>query len=104
MPDTLTPSHPRRWYRPPELLFGCRYYSSAVDIWSVGCIFAELMLRIPYIAGESDMDQIKKTFMALGTPTEQDWPVCFQPPIIPFRCSDPNCLSRDIKSFLTTSP
>ncbi|EIM86789.1 Pkinase-domain-containing protein [Stereum hirsutum FP-91666 SS1] len=63
-----------RWYRPPELLFGCRYYSSAVDIWSVGCIFAELMLRIPYIAGESDMDQIKKTFMALGTPTEQDWP------------------------------
>ncbi|KAL1696560.1 kinase-like domain-containing protein [Schizophyllum commune] len=63
-----------RWYRPPELLFGARYYSSAVDIWSVGCIFAELMLRIPYLPGESDMDQIKTIFRALGTPTEQEWP------------------------------
>lgn len=63
------------WYRPPELLFGCRYYSTAVDIWSVGCIFAELMLRTPYLPGESDMDQLKTTFRALGTPTEEDWPV-----------------------------
>lgn len=64
-----------RWYRPPELLFGSRYYSSAVDIWSVGCIFAELMLRIPYLPGESDMDQLKTIFRALGTPTEEEWPV-----------------------------
>ena len=64
-----------RWYRPPELLFGSRYYSSAVDIWSVGTIFAELMLRIPYLPGESDMDQLKTIFRALGTPTEEDWPV-----------------------------
>ncbi|KAF9006001.1 CMGC/CDK/CDK7 protein kinase [Cyathus striatus] len=63
-----------RWYRPPELLFGSRYYSSAVDIWSVGCIFAELMLRIPYMPGESDMDQLKTIFRALGTPTEEEWP------------------------------
>ncbi|KAF8202220.1 kinase-like domain-containing protein [Pholiota molesta] len=63
-----------RWYRPPELLFGSRYYSSAVDIWSVGCIFAELMLRIPYLPGESDMDQLKTIFRALGTPTEEEWP------------------------------
>lgn len=65
-----------RWYRPPELLFGCRYYSTAVDIWSVGCIFAELMLRTPYLPGESDMDQLKTIFRALGTPTEEEWPVC----------------------------
>jgi cyclin-dependent kinase 7 len=58
------------------LLFGCRYYSNAVDIWSVGCIFAELMLRTPYLPGESDMDQLKTTFRALGTPTEEEWPVC----------------------------
>lgn len=64
-----------RWYRPPELLFGSRYYSTAVDVWSVGCIFAELMLRTPYLPGESDMDQLKTTFRALGTPTEEDWPV-----------------------------
>lgn len=64
-----------RWYRPPELLFGCRYYSSSVDMWSIGCIFAELMLRTPYLPGNSDMDQLKTTFRALGTPTEEDWPV-----------------------------
>jgi len=63
-----------RWYRPPELLFGARYYSTSVDIWSVGCIFAELMLRIPYLPGESDMDQLKTIFRALGTPTEDEWP------------------------------
>ncbi|KDQ61565.1 hypothetical protein JAAARDRAFT_204046 [Jaapia argillacea MUCL 33604] len=62
------------WYRPPELLFGSRHYSSAVDIWSVGCIFAELMLRTPYLPGESDIDQLKTIFRALGTPTEDDWP------------------------------
>jgi len=71
-----------RWYRPPELLFGCRYYSTAVDVWSIGCIFAELMLRIPYLPGESDMDQLKTIFRALGTPTEEDWPVCSYPCII----------------------
>ncbi|TFK74948.1 CMGC/CDK/CDK7 protein kinase [Pluteus cervinus] len=63
-----------RWYRPPELFFGSRYYGSAVDIWSVGCIFAELMLRIPYMAAMTDVDQIKVIFTALGTPTEEEWP------------------------------
>ncbi|KAG8930601.1 TFIIH complex serine/threonine-protein kinase subunit kin28 [Tulasnella sp. 408] len=63
-----------RWYRPPELLFGCRHYSTAVDMWSVGTIFAELMLRVPYMAGDSDLDQIKTIFRALGTPTEEEWP------------------------------
>ncbi|PCH42727.1 Pkinase-domain-containing protein [Wolfiporia cocos MD-104 SS10] len=63
-----------RWYRPPELLFGCRYYSTAVDIWSVGCIFTELMLCTPYLPGESNIDQLKTIFRALGTPTEEDWP------------------------------
>lgn len=74
---TFTESHLvcGSWYRPPELLFGCRYYGTAVDIWSVGCIFAELMLRTPYLPGESDMDQLKTIFRALGTPTEEDWPV-----------------------------
>ncbi|CDS13810.1 hypothetical protein LRAMOSA05984 [Lichtheimia ramosa] len=63
-----------RWYRSPELLFGAQEYTYAVDIWAVGCIFAELMLRTPYVAGDSDIDQLKKIFHALGTPTEADWP------------------------------
>lgn len=65
-----------RWYRPPELLFGARAYSSSVDIWSVGCIFAELMLRTPYMPGENDIEQLNTIFRALGTPKESDWPVC----------------------------
>ncbi|KAI7856111.1 kinase-like domain-containing protein [Circinella umbellata] len=63
-----------RWYRSPELLFGAKEYTYAVDIWAVGCIFAELMLRTPYVAGDSDLDQLTKIFHALGTPTETDWP------------------------------
>ncbi|WWC62817.1 uncharacterized protein I303_105415 [Kwoniella dejecticola CBS 10117] len=63
-----------RWYRPPELLFGSRFYSTAVDIWSMGTIIVELILRVPFLSGETDIDQLKKTFHAMGTPTEQDWP------------------------------
>ncbi|TIA83715.1 hypothetical protein E3P98_00639 [Wallemia ichthyophaga] len=63
-----------RWYRPPELLFGARAYSSAVDIWSVGCIFAELLLRTPYLPGENDIEQLNTIFRALGTPKESEWP------------------------------
>ncbi|OCF35097.1 CMGC/CDK/CDK7 protein kinase [Kwoniella heveanensis BCC8398] len=63
-----------RWYRPPELLFGSRFYSTAVDMWSIGTIFVELILRVPFLAGETDIDQLKKTFHAMGTPTEQEWP------------------------------
>ncbi|KAJ1658024.1 TFIIH complex serine/threonine-protein kinase subunit kin28 [Dispira simplex] len=63
-----------RWYRPPELLFGAKKYGYAVDMWSVGCVFAELMLRTPYLPGETDMEQLDTIFRALGTPTEEDWP------------------------------
>lgn len=65
-----------RWYRPPELLFGSRYYSPAVDIWSIGTILVELVLRVPFLSGDTDADQLKKTYHAMGTPTEEDWPVC----------------------------
>lgn len=63
-----------RWYRAPELLFGARHYTPAIDMWSVGVIFAELMLRTPYLPGKDDIDQVDVTFRALGTPTEQIWP------------------------------
>ncbi|KAJ9211510.1 hypothetical protein DTO166G4_6877 [Paecilomyces variotii] len=63
-----------RWYRPPELLYGARQYSGAVDIWSVGMVFAELLIRVPFVAGNSDMDQITKICEAFGTPTEDNWP------------------------------
>ncbi|EGF77844.1 hypothetical protein BATDEDRAFT_13581 [Batrachochytrium dendrobatidis JAM81] len=63
-----------RWYRAPDLLLGAKQYGTAVDMWSVGCIFAELMLRTPYFAAETDIGQLQTIFRALGTPTEEDWP------------------------------
>jgi cyclin-dependent kinase 7 len=64
-----------RWYRAPELLFAAQSYHTGVDVWAAGCIFAELLLRVPYLAGDNDMDQLNKIFSALGTPTEEEWPV-----------------------------
>lgn len=72
--EFMTSNVVTRWYRAPELLFGARHYTAAVDLWSVGVIFAELMLRIPYLPGRDDVDQIDVTFRALGTPTDKDWP------------------------------
>lgn len=63
-----------RWYRPPELLFGAKHYSGAVDIWSVGLVFAELILRTPYIAGDTELHQVNLICQAIGTPTEDVWP------------------------------
>ncbi|KAI9347203.1 kinase-like domain-containing protein, partial [Zopfochytrium polystomum] len=63
-----------RWYRAPELLLGGQHYGYGVDIWAIGCIFAELMLRTPYLAGDSDLGQLQTIFRALGTPTEDEWP------------------------------
>ena len=71
----MTPTVVTRWYRAPELLFGAQYYGASIDIWASGCIFAELMLRVPYFAADTDIDQLKTIFKARGTPAERDWPV-----------------------------
>jgi len=63
-----------RWYRPPELFLQARFYSGAVDVWSVGCVFAELILRIPFMAGATEMGQLDIICQAIGTPNEQNWP------------------------------
>lgn len=63
-----------RWYRPPELLFGARFYSGAVDVWSMGTVFAELILRFPFVAGNTDVHQLELICNAIGTPTEENWP------------------------------
>ncbi|KAH9518538.1 Cyclin-Dependent Kinase 7 [Bulinus truncatus] len=63
-----------RWYRCPELLFGARAYGEGVDIWAVGCIIAELLIRAPFLPGDTDLDQLSRIFQVLGTPAEADWP------------------------------
>lgn len=62
------------WYRPPELLLGATRYGFAVDIWSAGCILAELVLGRPLFTGKTEMDQLKLIFDMVGTPTTRSWP------------------------------
>lgn len=57
------------WYRAPEVLLGSRHYSTAIDMWSVGCIFAEMVMRgIPLFPGDSEIDQIFKIFRSVKFP------------------------------------
>ncbi|KAH7319739.1 kinase-like domain-containing protein [Stachybotrys elegans] len=62
------------WYRAPEILLGGRQYSTGVDMWSIGCIFAEMCTRKPLFPGDAEIDEIFKIFRLLGTPTEDVWP------------------------------
>ncbi|CRG99697.1 MO15-related protein kinase, putative [Plasmodium relictum] len=62
------------WYRAPELLLGSNKYNSSIDMWSFGCIFAELLLQKPLFPGENEIDQLGKIFFLLGTPSEDNWP------------------------------
>ncbi|KAG2301030.1 hypothetical protein Bca52824_029681 [Brassica carinata] len=63
-----------QWYRPPELLLGAKQYSTAVDMWSIGCIMAELLSQKPLFPGKTELDQLQKIFAVLGTPDEAIWP------------------------------
>mmetsp|Transcript_68102 Transcript_68102/g.215549 ORF Transcript_68102/g.215549 Transcript_68102/m.215549 type:complete len:344 (-) Transcript_68102:219-1250(-) len=69
----LTPLCTTLWYRAPELLYGARFYGQSVDIWSMGCIVAELFLRHPLFQGSGEWDMLTKVFEKRGTPTEEVW-------------------------------
>ncbi|XP_044856329.1 cyclin-dependent kinase 20 isoform X3 [Mauremys mutica] len=63
-----------RWYRAPELLYGARKYDEGVDLWAVGCIFAELLNNSPLFPGENDIEQLCCVLRVLGTPSQRIWP------------------------------
>ncbi|KAJ1966847.1 cyclin-dependent protein kinase [Dimargaris xerosporica] len=73
------------WYRAPELLLGARHYTKAIDVWAIGCIFAEMMALRPIFKGEEakmdpkktipfQQNQLTKIFEIMGTPTQERWP------------------------------
>jgi len=68
------------WYRAPEILLGGKQYSTPVDVWSIGCIFSEMVTRTPLFPGDSEIDQLFRIFRILGTPTEETWPGISQYP------------------------
>jgi len=73
--EPCTPDVQSLWYRAPEILLGERRYGSAVDVWSLGCIFAEwLQMGEPLFQGMSESDQINTVFRTLGTPSDRSWP------------------------------
>ncbi len=73
-PKPLTPTVVTLWYRGPELLFGDRTYTMAIDMWAVGCIFCELLSNKPLLPGKSEVNQIELIVNLLGTPNDSIWP------------------------------
>lgn len=61
-----------RWYRAPEIMLSCQEYTKAIDVWSVGCIFAELLKRTPLFPGEDYMHQLRLICELLGKPKAED--------------------------------
>ncbi|KAL8791082.1 MAG: hypothetical protein Q9213_000289 [Squamulea squamosa] len=73
-PPKLTQLVVTLWYRGPELLLGADKYGAEVDMWSVGCIFGELLLKEPLLQGKNEVDELTKIFELCGIPTEETWP------------------------------
>ncbi|MCJ1350886.1 MAG: hypothetical protein MMC33_000867 [Icmadophila ericetorum] len=73
-PPKLTQLVVTLWYRGPELLLGAEVYGPEIDMWSVGCIFGELLAKEPLLQGKNEVDQLSKIFELCGIPTAESWP------------------------------
>lgn len=62
------------WYRPPDVLLGSKHYSTSIDIWSIGCIFVEMVNLKALFPGNSETDELKRIFKITGTPSVEKWP------------------------------
>ena len=61
------------YYRPPEIFYGDLHYGKAIDIWSLGCVFSELILGYPLFKGTCELETLSKIIDIVGTPTEENW-------------------------------
>ncbi|KEF55026.1 CMGC/CDK protein kinase [Exophiala aquamarina CBS 119918] len=98
------------WYRAPELLLGTEAYDSEIDVWSLGCIFAELLTKDPLFQGKNEVDQLSKIFALLGTPTNETWPgfrslpnAKALHPVLSKSATTPSFLTASKFPYLTTS-
>ncbi|KAH9299110.1 hypothetical protein KI387_030792, partial [Taxus chinensis] len=89
------------WYRPPELLLGATNYGVGVDLWSTGCILAELLSGKPIMPGRTEVEQLHKIFKLCGSPSEEFWRRSELPhatifkPQHPYKC----CIADTLKDF-----
>jgi len=86
------------WYRAPEILLGSQAYSMPVDIWSAGCIFAEMLNKRPLFPGDSEIDEIFRIFRTMGTPNEDIWKGCTSLP--DFKPDFPKWSKQDLRKML----
>ncbi|TGZ32196.1 Uncharacterized protein DBV15_01024 [Temnothorax longispinosus] len=87
------------WYRAPEILLGTRY-SCAIDMWSIGCIFAEMATKKPLFQGDSEIDQLFRIFRILRMPTEEIWPGVTQ--LSDYKATFPNWMTNNLESQVKT--
>lgn len=85
------------WYRAPEILLGSSFYGPAVDVWSLGCIFFEMLTKRPLFPGNSEIDQLFKIFRVIGTPNEATWPQCTQLDF--YNANFPNWTRQDLSQL-----
>ncbi|KAG5518618.1 hypothetical protein PMAC_002586 [Pneumocystis sp. 'macacae'] len=86
------------WYRAPDVLLGSRTYSTSIDIWSAGCIMAEMYTGRPLFPGSNNDDQLLKIFRLMGTPNEHTWPGISQYP--EYRANYPIYDVQDLSQIL----
>ncbi|KAF3442898.1 hypothetical protein FNV43_RR16816 [Rhamnella rubrinervis] len=90
------------WYRPPELLLGATYYGTVVDLWSTGCILAELYADKPIMLGRTKVEQLHKIFKLCASPSEDYWKKSKLPHATIFKPQQPyrRCVTETFKDFL----
>ncbi|GLT83835.1 hypothetical protein SLE2022_021040 [Rubroshorea leprosula] len=93
------------WYRPPELLLGATYYGVGVDLWSAGCILAELLAGKPIMPGRTEVEQLHKIFKLCGSPSEEYWKKSKLPNATLFKPQQPykRCIAETFKNFPPSS-
>ncbi|KAF6166861.1 hypothetical protein GIB67_026640 [Kingdonia uniflora] len=89
------------WYRPPELLLGATHYGISVDLWSTGCILAELYAGKPIMPGRTEVEQLHKIFKLCGSPSEDYWRKSKLPHATIFKPQQPyiRCVAETFKDF-----
>ncbi|KAK7387860.1 hypothetical protein VNO78_22656 [Psophocarpus tetragonolobus] len=93
------------WYRPPELLLGATDYGVGVDLWSAGCILAELLAGKPIMPGRTEVEQLHKIFKLCGSPSDEYWKKSKLPHATIFkpRQSYKRCIAETFKNFPASS-
>ncbi|KAJ6353958.1 hypothetical protein OIU76_002895 [Salix suchowensis] len=93
------------WYRPPELLLGATDYGESIDLWSAGCILAELLAGKPIMPGRTEVEQLHKIYKLCGSPSDEYWKKSRLPNATLFKPREPykRSIRETFKSFPPSS-